>query len=62
MELNKRKVISKERFYLLDELKGYLKLMDEALEKEDIELYEKLERDFNHITEQLKYVAKRSEV
>lgn len=48
--------IAKERRDLLNELTGYLDLMDDALKKSDTTLYEKLERDFKHLTEKLECV------
>lgn len=58
-EVDKLRSIATQRRHLLEELTGYMQLMDAALEKENIKEYEKLERDFNHLTKQLEYVVKR---
>lgn len=49
----------RQRRTLLQQLADYSDLMEEAIKKEDLELYEKMERDFIHIVEQLEFVGKR---
>ncbi|MDF9841888.1 MULTISPECIES: hypothetical protein [unclassified Paenibacillus] len=44
---------------LLQQLADYSDLMEEAIKKEDLELYEKMEREFIRIIEQLEFVGKR---
>lgn len=44
---------------LLQQLADYCDLMEEAMMKEDLELYEKMEREFIRIVEQLEFVGKR---
>jgi hypothetical protein len=48
-----------ERRMLLQQLADYSDLMEDAIKKEDLELYEKMERDFIHIVEKLEFVGKR---
>ncbi len=48
-----------ERRTLLQQLADYSDLMEDAITKGDLELYEKMERDFIHIVEQLEFVGKR---
>lgn len=48
-----------QRRTLLQQLTDYSDLMEEAIKKEDLELYEKMEREFIRIVEQLEFVGKR---
>ncbi|NOU82806.1 hypothetical protein GC101_28485 [Paenibacillus sp. LMG 31459] len=48
-----------QRRTLLQQLVDYSDLMEEAIKKEDLELYEKMEREFICIVEQLEFVGKR---
>ncbi|ETT54791.1 hypothetical protein C162_03794 [Paenibacillus sp. FSL R7-269] len=48
-----------QRRTLLQQLADYSDLMEGAIKKEDLELYEKMEREFIRIVEQLEFVGKR---
>lgn len=48
-----------QRRTLLQQLVDYSDLMEDAIKKEDLELYEEMEREFIRIVEQLEFVGKR---
>jgi hypothetical protein len=49
-----------ERKHYLEQLHIFLELMQSAVDKNDLERYEKMERDFRHVTEQMDFVGRRS--
>lgn len=59
LDITKQKAYLNERRHLLGQLESFLDLMQVAINKLDMERYEKIERDFNHVVGQLAYVGKR---
>jgi hypothetical protein len=59
-ELGKQQGEINERNHYLEQLHNFLDLMQDAVNKGELERYEKMERDFRHVTEQMEYVGRRS--
>lgn len=58
--MKKQQAEINERKHHLEQLHNFLELMQSAVDKSDLERYEKMQRDFQHVTEQMEYVGKRT--
>lgn len=59
MDFQKQHALITERRNLVQQLLGYVELIDEAVSSEDADRVQKLQRDFDHVLGQLEYVGKR---
>jgi len=57
--MKKQQAEINERNHYLEQLHNFLELMQDAVKNGDLERYEKMERDFRHVTEQMAYVGRR---
>lgn len=60
--MDKQKLMAhvNERRHLIEQLTAFNNYMQDAVNDGDVERFEKMERDFNHLIGQLEYVGKRS--